>query len=128
MADFGTCISAIDDVPLRWKYITGNRVVAEAVMRRWSTERGTLPYDPDYGTDGREMIGESLDVAKIGEWQSALASEALKDERVEDCDVAITYDRASETAIVTASVTTAAGPFRLVASIDDLTVQLLRVT
>jgi hypothetical protein len=125
--DFGRCISVVDGLPLRWKYITGKRVVAEAVLRRWSTERRSLPYDLDYGTDARAMIGDSLTSASIGEWQSALAAEAVKDDRVEDCDVVITYDRATETALVTASITTADGPFRLVSAIDAVTVNLLRI-
>lgn len=127
--DYGTCISVTSSTPRRWKLITGPRVVAEAIYRRWSTERGTLPYDLDYGTDAKEMIGETQSPAQIASWSTALAEEALKDERVEDCTVRMTYDEAAATAILTATVKLSGGPtFNLVVAVDSLTVALLRVT
>lgn len=127
--DFGRCISVTDDLPRRWKFITGSRVLAEALYRRWSTERGELPYDPDYGTDARDMIGETQSPAQIGEWQTKLAREAEKDERVEGCEVTVSYDFAASTAIITGTVTPSEGPtFRLVVAVDELTTTILRVT
>ena len=126
--DFGTCISATTDLPRRWSFITGPRVVAEALVRRWNTERGRLPYDGNYGTDARLMIGETQTGNWASEMESAMAREAEKDERVEECTMAIAYNFATSTATVTATVALSAGPtFRLVAAISDVTVTLLRV-
>lgn len=127
--DYGRCISVTDDLPGRWTLVSGPRAVAEAVIRRWSTERGELPYDLDYGTDARDLIGESLASLSTGEMALALAREAEKDIRIDDCTVAIDYDRQAEKAVITAAITLADGPtFNLVAAVDDLTVTLLRVT
>lgn len=128
MVEYGRCIGVTDDLPARWKYITGARAVGEAVYRRWSTERGELPYDLDYGTDARDLIGETVRPGWDAEWAAALSLEAKKDERVEACDVSITYDASSSTAIITAVLTLSEGPtFRLVVAVTELTVALLRV-
>lgn len=125
--DFGKCLSVTDDLPLRWSFSSGQRVVAEAVVRRWSTERGSLPYSPDYGTDARGMIGETMTRAQVGEWQSALEREAEKDERVLRASVALVYDYASARATIRGQLTTANGTFQLIASVNELTAALLEV-
>ena len=126
--DFGTCISATTDLPRRWSLVSGPRAVAEALVRRWNTARGRLPSDENYGTDARLMIGETQAGNWASEMEAQMAREAEKDERVEECAVAITYNFAASSATVVATVTLAAGPtFRLVASVDDVTVTLLRV-
>jgi len=127
--DYGRCISVTDDLPRRWTLVSGPRVVAEAILRRWSTERGTLPYDLDYGTDARDLLGDNAAGLSNGEMAQALAREAEKDERLEDCNVSISYDRKAEMAIITAAITLVEGAtFQLVASVDALTVTLLRVS
>lgn len=127
--DYGTCISVTDDLPRRWKYSTGTQVIAEALYRRWSTDRGSLPYDPNYGENVRDMIGETMSASLVASWQSRIALEALKDERVEDCRVSVVYTPATQTATITASVTpSGASPFRLVLAVTDVTVALLKVT
>lgn len=127
--DYGRCISVTDDLPGRWSLVSGPRVVAEAVIRRWSTERGELPYDLDYGTDARDLLGDSPATLGTGEMAQALAREAEKDVRIDDCTVQIDYDRQLEKAVITAAITLADGAtFNLVASVTELTVQLLQVT
>jgi hypothetical protein len=126
--DYGRCISVTDDLPLRWSIVTGPRVVAEAIIRRWSTPRGSLPYDLDYGTDARDLLGDTVGLQSNSEMAQALAREAEKDERVDDCNVVVKYDIPAETAIITAAITLAEGvTFRLVAAVDAVTVALLRV-
>lgn len=126
--DYGTCISVTDDLPLRWKMATGARVLAEACYRRWSTDRGSLPYDLDYGTNVRDMIGATMSRAEVSTWQTRIANEALKDERVADCTVAIVYDAAAASAEITATITpSSAASFRLVVAVSSVTVELLRI-
>ena len=125
--DFGRCISVVDDLPGRWRYVTGQRVVAEAVARRWGTERGTLPYALDYGTDARGMIGDTMTTAQIAEWSAALEREAEKDARVLAVSVSIAYDFASAKATIRGQLTTADGTFRLIVAVSDLTVDLLEI-
>ena len=129
MADYGTCIAVTDDLPRRWKLATGPRVVAEALVRRWSTERGELPYAPNYGTDARDMIGETQTAAAQAEWAARLSAEAEKDDRVERCEVAVVYDQAAATALISASVSLSGdASFRLVVAVTELTATLLRVS
>lgn len=126
--DFGTCISVTDDLPLKWRYVRGQRVVAEAVFRRWNTERGSLPYALDYGTDAAGAIGETFTPATASALEAALEREAEKDERVLAATVSTSYDFASSKLTITGAITTADGVFNLVVSVDSLTAELLRVT
>lgn len=125
--DFGKCISVTTDLPDKWRYITGQQVVAEALLRRWSTERGTLPYDLNYGTDIRGAIGESMTNAVAAQWAVALEREAEKDERITSCDVSLSFNPSTGKLTVTAKVQTAEGEFSLVVSVDEVTAELLRV-
>jgi hypothetical protein len=126
--DYGTTISVVDDLPLRWTRISGQRVVAEAVARRWGTERGSLPYARDYGTDARGIVGDTLTVAEIASWQTALEREAEKDERVESASVTVTYDRGAAKVRIVGQITTADGEFEMVMSVSDSSAELLEVS
>ena len=127
--DYGTCISVTTDLPLRWKMVTGARVVAEAVFRRWSTDRGSLPYDLDYGTHAVGMIGATMTQGEIASWESRLVSEALKDERVQDCVAIVVYDQPNASAEITAKITPSDGaPFEMVMSINSVTAEIIRVS
>jgi hypothetical protein len=105
---------------------TGFRCVAEAVVRRWSTSRGELVDDPNYGFNLTDQIGDDLSPGDIAYAQQQAAAEAQKDERVRRATVTITLSDAG-TLSVTAAIGTAAGPFRLVVSVSALTTSLLLV-
>jgi hypothetical protein len=106
---------------------SGFRCVAEAIVRRWSTPRGGLLDDADYGYDLTDRVGDDLDKADLTQMAHLAKSEAEKDERVQTCDVTLTL-AVDGTLAVVGKVTTAAGPFNLVASVSAVTVTLLQVT
>ena len=106
---------------------TSFQCVAEAVLRRWSTSRGELIDDPNYGTNVQNSLQDDLsprDVAYLGQ---QLAAEAQKDERVLKAVVTVTLTTAGLLTVV-GSIQTAAGPFKLVVSVTQLSVQLLLVS
>jgi hypothetical protein len=124
--DFGTGWSATDSLTMPAILVTGNRVVAEAIVRRWNTPRGGMPDDPAYGYDLTAYLNDDLgpgDLAKIG---SQAAAEALKDQRVNSATV--TVQLLGGELLVTGSLGTANGPFNLVANVSSVTVTLLKVS
>lgn len=117
MPDFGTCWSAGPYLTQPATLASGKRVVGEAVARRWSTPRGRLLDDPNYGTDVTDAVNADLSPSDIKRWQTQLAQEAEKDERVLSCTVTVTLIDGVLT--VTGAVDTADGPFTLVLTVDQ---------
>lgn len=124
---FGSCWSCVSDLTMPSVMVTGNRVVAEAIARRWSTPRGGLIDDPNYGFDLSDFLGDDLDPSGLGRIASFAGAEAIKDERVLSCSVTLTLSTAGRMT-VNGLVRTATGPFRLVLSVDQVSVSLLSVT
>ena len=106
---------------------SGFQCVAEAILARWSTPRGDLIDDPNYGEDVTDAVSDDLSPTDIARWGQRLAAEAQKDERVLSASVQVTLTVAGLLQVV-GQFTTAAGPFKLVASVTAVTVQLLLVT
>lgn len=124
--DFGSCWSCVQGLTMPATIAYGFRAVGEAIARRWYTPRGGLIDDPNYGFDLTEHVGDDLDQNTISQLQRGASLEAQKDERVLRCQVSISL--ANGALIVTGAVQTALGPFRLVVSVDQVTVTLLQVT
>lgn len=80
MNSFGTDISALPDLSFGLK--TGRENLRERLLRRLTTPRGSLHYDPDYGMDIRLMINESLTAEVQYEFAVLIALELEKDEAV----------------------------------------------
>ncbi len=126
MTDFGTCWSCPTGLTFPAVMVTGNRVVAEAIVRRWMTDLSTLIDDANYGYNLQQFLNGDLNVSDLPRVAQQAAAEAEKDERVHSCSVTVTF--ASETLTVSGVVTTATGTFPLVVSISQLTVALLQPT
>ena len=124
--NLGSAWSCITDLAMPSKLVTGFHVVAEAIARRWQTPRGGLIDDPNYGFDLTDYVGDDLSKADLSRIAASAKAEALKDERVQACDVVLTM--INGVMAVTAKVTTSAGPFTMVVSVSALSVSLLQVS
>lgn len=127
-ANFGTCWGTPQgqDLSMPSYMATGNLVVAEAILRRWTTSQGQLVDDPSYGENIFDLLGDDLSPSDIAYAQQRFAAEAAKDPRVLRCTVTIKLDAAGNLTLA-ANIVTAAGPFRLVLSVNAVTLQLLLV-
>ncbi len=126
MPDFGTCWSATPYLTMPAIMVTGNRVVAEAIVRRWSTDRGGLIDDANYGFNLLDEVSDDIGLADLPRIGQQAGAEAEKDERVLSCRVTATFN--AGVLSITGTVTTAQGPFQLVVTVDMLTVALLQPT
>jgi hypothetical protein len=126
LPNFGACWSCVTDVVMPSTMATGFRCVGEAIARRWQTPTGGLVDDPTYGYDLTDYVGDDLNTGDLARIAQAAGAEAQKDERVLRATVNISLLAGVMT--VAGLIITAAGPFRLVASVSSVTVTLLEVT
>jgi hypothetical protein len=127
MPDYGTDISTFPVVDLTFAPISGRRVVAEAIARRLSTPRGTLFWDPQYGTDLRVFLNDDIDPIRTPMEVAIMAkAEAVKDDRVVDAVVFVSFDaRARKLSVHIALELSEADRFEFVLGVDQVTVQIL---
>jgi hypothetical protein len=106
---------------------SGNLVVFEAVLRRWTTPTGALIDDPNYGYSLIDLVSDDLSPRDLRRAQQRLAAEATKDERVRRCVVVLALSVAGLLS-VDATITTANGPFRFVLAVSAVTPLTLLVS
>ena len=125
MVDFGTDLSALPDLSFGVK--SGRANLAEALARRLMTPRGGLFYDPTYGTDLRSYLNEAITDDVIYEIETLAAAECEQDERVLAATASVIEADPSVRKIrLSINLETDVGPFRLILSIDDVAVEVLR--
>jgi len=121
MADLGNDLACVTDIDPSLPLVEGRRALAEAIVRRWITPPGGLFYAPSYGAGLLLTLhGGIQSVERIA---TELQNEALKDERVREIDVRVALE--GDMLRVSARVTDAAGPFRFVLGVSELTLDLM---
>jgi hypothetical protein len=119
--EYGTDFACVEDLDAKLSLASGPRMVAEAVVRRLSTPRGGLWYDPAYGTDLRGYLNGASSRFRVA---SDVEREALKDERVAAAAASVT--RSASTLSVAIELTLETGvTFDLTLSVSELTVELV---
>lgn len=73
--------------------------VAEEVLRRLVTPRGSIPDDPDYGFDLRGVLNAALTIQFLQEVEARAQNEVLKDDRVETCLVQVVQSGTRELSV-----------------------------
>jgi len=126
MADLGTDLSCVSDCTSDMAEVSGRVALAQSVARRYQTPRGRLIYDSNYGFDLTGYVNDDLSPADIARIQSGAAAEAEKDERVETAEVVIAVSVAG-IMVVTVTLDDGNGPFTLVLSVSEVTVDILSV-
>jgi hypothetical protein len=127
--DFGTDTLCLDSLRTG-RRVTGVRRVAQRCYHRLITPRGMLRGGVDEGNFGLDLAS-LCGSAVTAELESAIGprirTELKKDPQVDtvDVDVVSTTVAGVVSWVITISATTAAGPFRLVVGVSDVTVELL---
>jgi phage baseplate assembly protein W len=122
--DATTRTSLIVDIDEGFTEVSGRTQLMQALVRRLITPRSTLPGDPNYGTDLRRWLNSDVDATTITNQIAAETdAELLQDERVKRSSTVATYDGTKLTTTIT--VTDAAGPFKLVLAITDVSIKVL---
>jgi phage baseplate assembly protein W len=109
------------DLDPAWVVQTDPRVVlGEAVARRLTTPPDTLPDDPEYGFDVRQLLEADLDETDLAQARAQIALQAEADERVQVA-AEVTVTLLNERLTVRVRLLSAASPFTLVLTADRLT-------
>lgn len=132
MTTFGRDISCTDGGIRSGRFVTGPRLVAEAIYRRLTTRRGLLrggDAEANYGIDLSAMVGAvqaSRDAASL---PGRIEAEIRKDERIVDVhvDVLTITDVASITYRISIDADTGEGPFSLVLDASGITTEILQI-
>lgn len=130
MADFGVALDVVTDLPLRWRFASGNRNLANRLARRLTTPRGYLIDDANYGYDVKQWLGAKMTPADVAQAQDEIRRECEKDEEVVGVSVTVTFARTTGVLTIAIVVTPPDGsePFRFVLSVSSLTVEVLELT
>lgn len=123
MTDFGDDIGGVLDVDDNLSVVGGSTALAQAALRRLSTNRGSLFYDSEYGYSLSARVNDTVDERSIFETTAGVRAELERDERVLTADVTVTSS--GEALAVVAVLETIEGPFRLVLRATEVTVELL---
>lgn len=88
---YGVDLSCIDDVTDDLSEVDPSSVIAlgEALLRRLTTPRGTLPDDRGYGIDVRSYCNLGMSTQDTRDLGSKIRSEVTKDDRVDDAVVTV---------------------------------------
>lgn len=127
--DFGTDTSCTDSLRTG-RFVSGVRLVAEALYRRLSTPRGTLQggeEEANYGLDLVDLVGSVNTTLAQAALPGQIEAECLKDERVTSVTANVTSTQAGPVVSwkVSLDVETDVGPFTLVLGVSGVTVDLL---
>jgi hypothetical protein len=124
--DFGTDLMEVDgDMDPYGRMESGPIVVAHVLIRRLST--AFLFYASGQGIDLRQLLRAGLTTSQITGLKLIVETQCELDPRVQTATAAVQYVAQTRSLNISIRVTTAAGPFTMVASIDSLDVKLLGV-
>lgn len=127
--DYGTDVLCVDDLDPSFSLITGRQVLAQDLYHGWTTQKGTLFYDASWGEDIQLLLNEGITDDLLAAWQGQLAAQAERDDRVQQADVALSFDEETETLTLVGQITpVGSGPFRMVVAVTDLSTTILQVT
>jgi len=126
-SDFSTFVDGVADLDPTFAIITGQRVVAEALARRFMQGAGTLEDDPRYGYDLRQETGARLTAVRRVRIAAKIVAQCQEDPRVLSATVAELTSDTPGRFRVSVKVTLASGPFDLVLSVSAVTVEILKV-
>jgi hypothetical protein len=89
---YGSDLSCVNDLSDTAEEVDpfGQLGIAQAAVRRLTTQRGTLPDDPEYGHDVTQYLNRGMTPEDIRDGQSACRNELTKDDRIEDATVTFT--------------------------------------
>lgn len=115
------------DPTMREVSATSTLALAEALVRRLDTPRGSLPDDRNYGIDLRSYCNRGTTAADLRSLGGQVKSELSKDDRVDTVTVVVTPSLTGSSLALTIAVRpidASIGPFTLTLSASDVGVLL----
>lgn len=127
--NYGSDLDCVTDLSATMNETSGLHMLAEALVRRLITPRGTLIDDANYGFDVRQYLGADLSPADVVRVGSGIDTELVKDERVIVSKTTISLTQPFGILNINTIVTPSAGPtFPFVLVVSQVTALLLTPT
>lgn len=117
-----TDFSGILDIDSSLNTSSARIALTEAILRRLTTQNGSLPDFPDYGYDITSFIGTSFNQASI---EQSVTNQILLEEEVDDCTVNAQLLSDNITVQLDITVTDGDSPFDFTISVDDLNIEII---
>jgi hypothetical protein len=132
LAPFGSCLATLPDtngridVTADFQMATGVNVLAQSLVRRQTTPRGSVIQSPNDCLDIRAMLlSKGISRPDLAAESQAIRSELLRDQRVLGCSVAITLDTTTGNCTIVETINSSLGPFTLTLSLTPSTVSFI---
>lgn len=104
---------------------TGRAVLAERLVRRQTTPRGSVIDAANECFDIRDWLSKEFNDANMSKLRGTIKQELLNDPGVLTVEVQTTYNAADRSFKVVESVVSSDGPFTLTLSVSQLSIDLL---
>lgn len=100
---YGSDVSCAHDVDPGVAELDGSLtlVLAQAIVRRLDTPRGSLPDDASYGISLRSMVNQGVGDSELAQMAGVIRGEVAKDDRVDTVTVTVTTSAAIDALTVT---------------------------
>lgn len=128
---FGTCLATLPnadgqiDFTPDFQMATGIDVLAQSLVRRQTTPRGSVITSPNDCIDIRSFLSKAISSQQTAALAQALRAELLRDQRVLGCAVTITFDTTTGVMTIVETIQSAAGPFTLTVSLTATTIGVI---
>jgi hypothetical protein len=116
----GSDISGVDDLDFALSVVSGRLALAQSILRRITSPRGSLLGSPAYGYSMFDTIGSSVPASVV---EQRVLEQVLAEQEVEDARV--TASLVNGVLTVTIAVVDGDGPFTLTVSASELTAQAM---
>jgi hypothetical protein len=120
---YGSCLATMPDangnldLTPDMQMATGRVVLAQSLIRRQTTPRGSVITSPNDCIDIRQLLSKEMTQTSLQALASLIKTELIKDQRVTSVSVQISVD-ALGNATITENIGTAQGPFSLTLGIS----------
>lgn len=115
----GTDIAGVYNLDYALGTVSGPRALAEAILRRLTTPRGGLFYDPSYGYDLGSIIGSTVPASVV---EQRVLEQVLAEEEVEDATCTAAFAHGVQRVAI--SVVAADESFELTLLLDSLRLEV----
>ena len=116
---FGQCLATLFnekgvlDLTPDMQLASGRNVLAQSLVRRQFTPRGSVITSPNDCIDIRQLISQAMTDAQVAAIGQVIRTELVRDQRVLDAQVTVVLSANKTVATVTENVQSAQGPFTL---------------
>ena len=125
---YGTCLatlpnaSGVIDLTPDMRMATGIAVLAQSLIRRQTTPRGTVITSPNDCIDIRQILSKGISQSDVATFSRTIRAELLRDTRVSAASVSITMDTTTGACTIVETIQSSSGPFSLTLTLSAGTI------